>query len=436
MSFLRILYWFRRDLRFRDNRALAEAISRADEVVAIYIIDTDLMRDLGMNSIDARFHFLIDVLKELSRRIELHTLYGRTRDVVEHLLGRYHFDALYTAAPLSWSDEAKVREVEGLCLSMGIRFHQVVDNVLVDPSLIHSAPNFSSFYRQWVEIIDSRIVGEINTGKFRRVDESNVDELAAKHGWKAPRAAHWKADWVEYRLRTFNFAEYDRLKDYPYLDGTSKLSPYINLGVVSVRELYRAVSEQSKEFVRQLAWREYYYHLKRRYPFMRSLELKPHMRRIEWENRETLIELFKEGKTGYPIIDAGIRQLRMENWMHNRVRLIVSSFLVKDLHVDWRIGEEFFKKYLIDYDEPLNIGNWQWAASVGVDPLPLRIFNPIKQSERYDPMCIYIKKYVPELEGYECRELHNPLRYRLKGYHEPIVDHYQRVKEFKNRIRS
>ncbi|MCX8170597.1 MAG: hypothetical protein N3E47_01300 [Candidatus Bathyarchaeota archaeon] len=244
----------------------------------------------------------------------------------------------------------------------------------------------------------------------------------------------WRAGWHTHRLQFFDFRKYAVTRDYPYLDGTSKLSPYISLGILSIRDLFNYAVEFSEEFVRQLAWREFYYYLKNKYPWMRNMEIKSRMRNIRWENDEYLINAFKEGKTGYPIVDAGIRQLKSERWMHNRVRLIVANFLVKDLHVDWRIGEDFFKKNLIDYDETLNVGNWQWSASVGVDPLPLRVFNPMRQAEKYDPLCEYIKKYIPELRDLDHKELHDPLKYRLKGYYEPIVNHYERIKKFKEMI--
>lgn len=432
---MKVLYWFRRDLRIRDNRALTEAISRADRVVAVFIVDPDILKDRKMDFEDQRFIFLLDALRNLGRRIKLHVLYGRTCEIFEYLLGRYRFDAVYTAFPLSWYEDLLIQEVEGICQRNGVRFIKVVDNLLVDPFSINSSINFTMFYRKWRKLVDARTTEEVSSNNFMEIDEADLEEQCRRNGWRIPEERIWRADWYVHRLQSFEYGKYAITKDYPYLDGTSKLSPYISLGIVSVREIFNQAVNLSEEFVRQLAWREFYHHLKQRYPSMRSLELKPYRRKIAWENDKYLINVFKEGKTGYPIVDAGIRQLKVEKWMHNRVRLVVASFLVKDLLVDWRIGEEFFKEHLIDYDEVLNVGNWQWSASVGVDPLPIRIFSPIIQAKRYDPSCQYIKRYVPELRDCECEKILDPIKYRIAGYYEPIVDHDEQIKKFRSMVR-
>lgn len=433
---MKAIYWFRRDLRIRDNRAVYEALSKADQLAAVFIIDTDFLIDLKMDFKDLRFIFLLDALKELASRIELNIFYGKVREVFEYLLEKYKFEAIFTAYPLSWYEEVKVKEVKELCEKYGVKIFEILDNMLVNPSLIDPSINFTIFYRKWRKLIDNKTTGEIFSKNFISLEEPSIEELFDKHGWNVSENRVWKANWYTQRLKSFDYKMYGRTKDYPYLDGTSKLSPYISLGIVSIREIFNQAVEYSEEFIRQLAWREYYYHIKLKYPFMNKLELKPRMRNISWKEDQYLLNAFKEGKTGYPIIDAGIRQLIKEKWIHNRVRLILANFLVKDLLIDWRIGEKFFKEHLIDYDEVLNIGNWQWSASVGVDPLPLRIFNPIKQSEKFDPSCEYIKKYIPELRDCRCRELHDPINHKIRGYHEPIVNHYEQIKKFRNIMRQ
>lgn len=428
---MRVLYWFRRDLRLRDNRALAKAVSKAEKVVAVFIIDPNVLKDYKMSFNDMRFIFLLDALRNLGARIKLHVFYNETHETFEYLLGKYKFDAIYTALPLSWSEDSRVQEVKDICRKNGVKFIEVIDNVLANPSLIDSPINFTTFYKRWRILVDAQTIGEVPTTSFMDIGEPNLEELCRRYGWRISEDRIWRVEWVIHRIQFFDYRRYATIKDYPYLDGTSKLSPYINLGIISIRDLFNQVVGVSEEFVRQLAWRDFYYYLKYKNPHMKILELKSYMRNLTWENDQYLINAFKDGRTGYPIIDAGIRQLKMEKWMHNRVRLIVANFLVKDLLVDWRIGEEFFKEHLIDYDEVLNVGNWQWSASVGVDPLPIRVFNPIKQAEKYDPLCQYIKKYIPELRDYGCKEIHNPIKYKIKGYHEPIVDHYEQIKKFK-----
>lgn len=166
------------------------------------------------------------------------------------------------------------------------------------------------------------------------------------------------------------------------------------------------------------------------FPETRLVEFLEKRRKLAWDNNEKYFKARQDGKTGYPIVDAGMRQLKEENWMHNRVRMIVASFLTKDLLIDRRRGEKHFANYLLDYDENVNIGNRQRTASVGADPKPLRIFSPIRQSERFDPDCIYIKKRLPELKDFSPKEIHNPLEHDLK-YAKPIVDHYERSKKAK-----
>lgn len=431
-----VLYWFKRDLRIYDNRGLLEAVLAGDKIVAVYILDSRLLGTSDLSAENPRLNLVADALNKLGSEIELYTIYGRASEVFEELLGRYQFSAVYTAKPFSWSEEEIVDEVRRICSKSGIKLVEVLDNVLVDPSLIKPVNTFTQFYRQWRKLVNSESVNRVSREKFASIDAPNTDETLKKLGINIKNSWLWSVDWGLRRVGSFNYSSYSRLRNYPYVDGSSKLSPYISLGIISIRELFRRASSVSEEFIRQLAWREFYYHLKIRYPWMRELELKPSMRGIKWENDRYLIEAFKEGRTGYPIVDAGIRQLKSEFWIHNRVRLIVANFLVKDLYVDWRIGEEFFREYLIDLDEVLNAGNWQWSASVGVDPLPLRIFNPVKQVENYDPECIYIKKYIPELESYSCRELADPLKYRLGGYYEPIVNHYERIERFKSIVKT
>lgn len=415
---MKSIYLFRRDLRFFDNRGLMEALSKSDVVAPIFIIEDD---EAKLES--PKFRLIIEILMSLGDRVNV--FYGNTIDILEEL--SHKFDAIYTSHPWSWSEDELIARIEKFCQSKGLKFFKVVDNVLANPLTIKPSYNFKSFYSIWKRNLDLNMVVNFPLKKLIRLDGPSLKELIKRHGWIIE--SKW-CEWLSKRIKSFNFKRYAELKDYPYLDGTSRLSPFINLGVISIRYLY-SIAKECEEFIRQMAWREYYYHLKMRYPFMKNLELKANMRNIKWENNKEYILAFKEARTGYPIIDAGVRQLKQENWIHNRVRLIMANFFVKDLHIDWRIGEEFFKEYLIDYDEVLNVGNWQWCASVGVDPLPMRIFNPIIQASKYDSQCLYIKKYIPELEGYECHQLHDPLKYKIKGYYEPIVNHYEQVAKYR-----
>jgi Deoxyribodipyrimidine photolyase len=232
------------------------------------------------------------------------------------------------------------------------------------------------------------------------------------------------------RLEEFDFRAYNELRNRLDLDGTSKLSPYIRFGVISLKKIYGKAVEQAGlncQYVKELAWREFWYHIKHYFPELKNLEFQEKRRGIPWSDDQVIFRAFVEGRTGYPIVDAAIRQLHVEGYMHNRARMIVASFLTKDLFIDWRLGEDFFKEHLIDYDEVVNVGNWQWVASVGADPKPFRMFNPILQSKKFDPEAKYIKKYLPELKELPPHMIHDPLRYKLP-YHRPIVNHFERVR--------
>lgn len=429
----RSIYWFRRDLRTRDNRGLLRALDSSDEVMAIYVFEKRFIEELRENH--HYLSFLLNAVANLSKKIKLNIFYGDIYEVFDSLLASLKPSAVYTSIPLSWSETRMSRHVSEICRRYGAKYIEVIDNALSDPRQSYPLVNFTSFYKSWLGKLDTDVYPDISSKKFIDIGGLSIEEIASKMGIRPIETEHSRIEWGQERINSFKFESYDRLRDYPYIDGTSRLSHFINLGVLSIREIYNKAIERSREYIRQLAWREYYLVLSNRYPWMEHGELKPYMQEFEWENNKYYIDCFIQGKTGYPIVDAGIRQLRREGWIHNRIRLVVASFLVKDLLVDWRVGAEFFKKTLIDYDEVINTGNWQWAASVGVDPIPSRVFNPIRQAERYDPMCLYIKKYLPELEDEECRALHNPLAYKIKGYYEPIVDHFEAVKKYSELVR-
>lgn len=432
----RVVYWFRRDLRLRDNRALARAYAEADEIIALYVLDRAELARRGLEPGHRWFTLLYNALKEMEKEIRVHVYEGSPPDVLEDLISRYKVQSVYTAKALMWSEREQVEKVHVVCKRAGVQLFEVPDNVLVNSDGVEPARSFTSFYKSWLKRVDSTVASSVGTRKFIEVDAPRTRDVLGKYTTAREHEDMLSPSWAYTRLKSFDFSKYGKYRDYPFIDGTSRLSPFINLGILSVRVVYNESVNRSSEFTRQLAWREYYYALAAKYPWMRFQELKPYMRGFEWENNDYYIECFVEGKTGYPIVDAGIRQLKLEGWVHNRIRLVMANFLVKDLMIDWRMGEKFFSKYLLDYDEVLNSGNWQWAASVGVDPIPLRIFNPITQAEKYDPLCYFIKKYIPELEGEDCRALKNPIAYRVSSYVEPIVNHYERARRFVEIVRG
>lgn len=426
----RAIYWFKRDLRVEDNRGLAEAIKNSKDLIPIFIFIPSLIDKF--KAYDKRLGFILDCIGRLSREIEkaggtLFCFYDEPENVFNLLIDRYKPDAVFTTKAFSYNGEEIERKVENVCRERGLSFISVIDNFLANPHKIPYRKIYTPFHNLWreqIELEEACSTVRINTPK---INESTINDLLKKLRFE--ENPFWKASDFNERIEKFDFRNYEKTRDRPDIDGTSKLSPYIRFGVFSLRRLYRKVSElagEDSQFLKELAWREFWYHIKINFPELRDLELQEKRRGIPWENRDDFIRSFTEAKTGYPIIDAAIVQLKTEGWMHNRTRMIVASFLTKDLLVDWRIGERFFMEYLIDYDEVVNIGNWQWNASVGPDPKPLRIFNPVIQAQKFDPEGEYIKRYIPELRNLPPYMLHDPLKYELP-YYRPIVNHYERA---------
>ncbi|MCX8196552.1 MAG: DNA photolyase family protein [Acidilobaceae archaeon] len=425
------IYWFKRDLRARDNRALIRAHQLADRVAPLFIIDPELLSSLGIGADDPRLGFVLSAARSLAGELPLHVLYEKTEEAFERALSGRKVDYVVTAKPLTWSGRERVERVRAVVERHGAKLVEVEDETLVDLRSIGNHQTFTSFYGEWRRKVDGA-VSAIPRLRTAELDLPRAEESLKSIEFKGEMV--WSAEGCRERLESYDFSLYERTRNFPAID-SSLLSPCIRLGVVSIREVYQKALPKSEAFVRQLAWREFYYWLAYRFPETRKLELRRERRGIKWENDPELMKAFEEGRTGYPIVDAGIRELKRRKWVHNRVRLILGSFLTKDLLVDWRFGEELFRKHLVDYDELVNLGNWQWVASVGIDPVPLRIFNPVEQAKKYDPDCKYIKRWLPELSSHPCHELQDPLRYKIKGYVEPVVDHYERARRAKELFR-
>jgi len=233
---------------------------------------------------------------------------------------------------------------------------------------------------------------------------------------------YFNIDFWSTRLKSFDFVHYEDYRNDLDKDGTSRLSVYLRFWIFSVREVYLKVRDVSHTYVSELAWREFWQHINYYFPYTKKYEFQEKRRNIAWRNDKILFEKWCNGETGYPIVDAAMKQLKETNWMHWRARMIVASFLTKDLLIDWRLWEAHFQKYLLDYDENVNFGNWQWSASVWADPKPLRIFSPILQSQKFDKNAKFIRKYLPSLEDEDLKAIHDPIENDL-NYIGIIVNH-------------
>lgn len=433
------MFWFRRDLRVKDNTGLSRAVSESKEVIPIFILDENILENLPDRN--RRLGFIIEAIKRL--KTDLHklgsyllVLKGRPYERIPEVAYKNRVDAVYVNKAYSVYGRRRDDELNSLLKGVKIEFKQFEDTLLVAPERIPQRKVFTPFYKLWSKTEKRLRLLEIQRINSPKLDEQPFDDVI--RGLDFTASSKWPINFAEERLNKFDFSNYQKTRNYPYMDGTSRLSTYIRFGIVSIREIYRRVKSQapkSETYISELAWREFWYHIMHYFPETIDLEFQEKRRGIKWINNETWYEAWKEGRTGYPIVDAGMRQLKEEGWIHNRVRMIVASFLTKDLLIDWRMGDRHFFDYLIDYDEAVDIGNWQWVASVGPDPKPLRIFNPILQSKRYDPDGKYIKKYVSELKDIDPEKIHDPLTYDLP-YHSPIVNHYEMSKLAREKYRK
>ncbi len=445
-----IIVWYRNDLRVHDLPALAAAADEADEVVPLFINSQKLQASerSGKN----RNAFLRECLADLDDslggiggRLVLRT--GNASEVLAEVALQAGASAVYATAdtsPYASRRDALVREVlEGA----GIEFKLFPGKCAVDDieairtksGTVHKV--FTPFWRAWqtvarraiCDVPDRIVVPELYSEAMPDLD-GGCGELSPKRLNGGEREARKRLSaFLEGDIQNYHVAHNDMAAD-----STSRLSAYLHFGCLSVREIETMLPQGDgpAAWHRQLAWRDFYHYVLLHSPGNVAQEFQERYRTLMWRNENSDFKAWCEGKTGYPVVDAAMRQLRQEGWMHNRARLIVGSFLTKDLWIDWRLGERYFMQMLIDGDVSNNNGNWQWIASVGVDPAPVfrRLYNPSSQQQNYDPEGVYVRRYVPELADVPEKFLAEPWKMTPdeqqtagciigKDYPAPIVDH-------------
>ncbi len=413
---------FRRELRVTDNPLLEGA--QEGEFIPVFFLDDYNQQEHGDNLRALFFHALCqlsDGIQRLGGRLYVVPLSEQERfwDAVRPDEVRFCEDV----EPYSRQrDEQLIRHLQ----ARGIRYRILRDSLLC-PVPDTTYPSFTQFYKR-------HFLPNVTLGTPvpvpQRLYTPNVDvpEVAIPQVDAEP-AQLWYATEEQVQNGWQNFmehglAQYNERRNLPSVPGVSRMSPYIRCGMISLRQMLRDAWGVSEQFVKELAWRDFYSHLLVHHPETVNVELRPEWRGFPWKHNEGHFERWAQGRTGIPLVDAGMRQLLQEGWMHNRVRMVVSSYLTKNLLIDWRWGERWFYLHLVDADLAQNVGNWQWAAGCGADAQPYyRIFNPVLQAQKFDPQAEYIRQYVPELRGASSEQLADleNLHRLFPEYPEPLV---------------
>lgn len=427
----RTLFVFRQDLRTHDNTWLIEAIRDSKEIFPIFIHDTRAIVDFWVD--DARFGFIREALETIDYELQkywwrLTVFSGKPEEIISDLIGKYNINAVYQNRSYSPRGNTRDENIMKICYEENVDFQDFQDFLLVEPSECEQRKVFTPFSMLWKKFLfahpERLEMKEFQWNEVGWFIPENYKEI--KDIISVVHHPYWSISFGKERMLRDNLY-YDELRNIPSVDGSTRLSPYIRFGVFSIREIYEKMKD-NPVLLSEIIWREFWYHIAYYFPFTYDIEFQERKRNISWNTDEGSYEWkkFLRAETGYPLVDAAIQQLYETHWMHNRLRMVVASFLTKNLGIDWRIGEKWFKKYLIDYDEAVNFWNWQWSASVWADPKPVRIFNPLLQSEKFDPDAKFIKKYLPELEDIDPKKIHS-LDLSWLYYH-PIVDQKESAK--------
>ncbi len=442
------LLWFRRDLRLSDNPALVAAVGAADDVVGVFCLDEQLLGPAG----PARIAFLYRCLRALDESMggRLVVRAGDPVTVIPELAVEVDAASVHLAADFGPYGQARDSAVAAAATDAGIEFAPSGSPYAVPPGSIFTQAGgpyrvFSPFSRAWRDHGWPAPVRRPAHIAWRRAGSDGVPDDPALCEVDLPRAGEDAAsNRLDHFLRA-KVSDYDDRRDLPAEDATSRLSADLKWGVLHPRQILARLGRSAGEeaFATELCWREFYADVLHHRPESARESLDARVGSMPWDRgpeADRAFDAWAAGRTGYPIVDAGMRQLRAEAWMHNRVRMIVASFLVKDLHLDWQRGARWFMRHLVDADLASNQHGWQWTAGTGTDAAPyFRIFNPVTQAKRFDPDGTYVRRYVPELADVPDRFVHEPWNAPggpPAGYPEPIVDHAEEREESLRRYQA
>ena len=397
------IFWFRRDLRLKDNHGLFQALESGKKVLPIFIFDEDIL-DLLENKSDKRVDFIVQALQTLnsflkSKNKGIKIFKGKPLEIYKKLTENYEIEAVYCNEDYEPYAIKRDQEIADFLASKNINFHQFKDQVIFHKDEIVKADKkpytvYTPYSKLWLnEFQKIDLQGFPSEKKLDNLLEIPFEEFKIEDiGFQKTDLAFEIPEADLHIIKT-----YEETRNFPAVKGTTQLGVHLRFGTISVRKLAKIAKENNLTFLKELIWREFFMQILYHFPKVVNHSFKTKYDAIPWENNPEFLEKWKAGKTGFPIVDAGMRELNATGFMHNRVRMITASFLIKHLLTDWRIGEAYFAEKLMDYDLSANNGNWQWCASSGCDAAPyFRIFNPDEQQKKFDPDFKYIKKWIRE----------------------------------------
>lgn len=445
------LFIFRRDLRIQDNTGLIKALELSNYVIPIFIFNKEQIEKennyRSLNAIQFMIESLIDLEKNLNKKsAKLYLFYGENLKIIEKIKNNINLDAIFVNKDYTPYSTKRDQKISEFCSKNNISFNTFADTLLNEPEDVINSKGenysiFTPFYKKCIKqevqeplknyyknYYNQNLKFQENQDIYKKILNQSK-ELKVKGGRDNGKK-------IFNKIREYK--DYKLYKDFLYYQ-TTLLSAYNKFGVYSIREVYKKIKEnfgKSHELIRQLYWRDFFTHIAYLNPQVFGSAYKEKFNKINWENNKEYFNAWCKGQTGFPIIDAAMTELNQTGYMHNRARLIVGSFLTKDLHIDWQLGEQYFAKNLIDYDPCVNNGNWQWVASTGADAQPyFRIFNPWLQQKKFDPKCNYIKKWLPKFQNLDPKVIHNWDKnfklYKNINYLAPIIDHKKETSKTK-----
>jgi len=398
------IFWFRRDLRLEDNHGLYLSLCSGMPVIPLFIFDTQILEELEDKD-DLRVNFIFEEVTRLNRELKacgssLLVRSGRPTEIFREITGSYPVEAVYANQDYEPYAKNRDEQIGQILASRGILFRTFKDQVIFEKDEIlkdNGKPYtiFTPYSRKWKETFRKQGLDHYPSETLPdRFFKSSAREVPSLESMGFTRKAfHFPGR----RANRGLISDYDQTRDFPYLNGTSMLGIHLRFGTISIRQLAGTADQLNQTFLNELIWREFYMMILHHFPYVTSGAFKPAYNRIRWINDDRHFQAWCNGMTGYPIVDAGMRELNATGYMHNRLRMITASFLSKHLLIDWRWGEAYFARKLLDFELASNNGGWQWSAGTGCDAAPyFRVFNPDLQAQKYDPGNQYIMKWVPE----------------------------------------